>query len=143
MQRAGSIAPNPFVLTYECESSKCVGRKGQGLEQGGGGSGLESTDSRRRGRDAGSDRRGRTPPPLPRDPKLDLTSQRPQARFGLQQGRHLWGPPAAIAGELSLVSRLQTLGENLHAIRPLVLTSPLMSTRKPPRCTQETSRFLS
>ncbi|TGZ56159.1 Uncharacterized protein DBV15_01709 [Temnothorax longispinosus] len=42
--------------------------------------------------------------PMPRDPKLDLTSQRPQARFGLQQGRHLWGPPAATAGELSLVS---------------------------------------
>ncbi|KYN39354.1 hypothetical protein ALC56_06280 [Trachymyrmex septentrionalis] len=78
MQRAGSIAPNPFVLAHECESSKCVGRKGRGLGQGGGGSGLESTDSRRRGRDAGSDRRGRTPPPMPRDPKLDLTSQRPQ-----------------------------------------------------------------
>lgn len=46
--------------------------------------------------------------PMPRDPKLDLTSQRPQARFSLQQGRHLWGPPAATAGELSLVSWLQT-----------------------------------
>lgn len=47
-------------------------------------------------------------PPCPlqsRCPKLDLTSQRPQGRFGLQQGRHLWGPPAATAGELSLVSR--------------------------------------
>jgi len=42
--------------------------------------------------------------PMPRDPKLDLTSQRPQARFDLQQGCHLWGPLAATAGELSLVS---------------------------------------
>lgn len=42
--------------------------------------------------------------PMPRDPKLDLTSQQPQARFSLQQGRHLWGLLAATAGELSLVS---------------------------------------
>ncbi|EZA50784.1 hypothetical protein X777_10834 [Ooceraea biroi] len=42
------------------------------------------------------------PQPRCRDPKLDLTSQRPQARFGLQQGRHLWGLPAATASELSL-----------------------------------------
>lgn len=47
-------------------------------------------------------------PPIPlfnpdADPKLDLTSQRPQARFGLQQGHHLWGLQAATASELSLV----------------------------------------
>lgn len=52
---------------------------------------------------------GSNPPSSDRaDPKLDLTSQQPQTRFSLQRDCHLWGLPAGKAGELSLMSRLET-----------------------------------
>lgn len=68
------------------------------------------------------------------DPKLDLTSQRPQPRLGLATG----SPPPGTAGgyycqaNCPLVSRLQTRSVKIFERTPLVLTSPLTYTRNTP-----------